>query len=187
MKMLKKMAALLLAGVMALALLTACGDDSTPSFGKQVEDAAIKAVNTALGENSALTNDSTLRAQAAQMLEKVNADGKIVAKEGFTGSRKPTDKENVVEITLGIAVKDIKEVIAGERDALVDAMEVTAADLAKLQDPKANGIDDVLKGYNGEIKAIGVATKTLSNGKTYMAMVVTYTVEYGTVPTQPAQ
>ena len=37
------------------------------------------------------------------------------------------------------------------------------------------------------IKAIGVATKTLSNGKTYMAMVVTYTVEYGTVPTQPAQ
>ena len=29
MKMLKKMAALLLAGVMAMALLTACGDDST--------------------------------------------------------------------------------------------------------------------------------------------------------------
>lgn len=32
MKMLKKMAALLLAGVMAMALLTACGDDSTPSL-----------------------------------------------------------------------------------------------------------------------------------------------------------
>ena len=174
MKMLKKMAALLLAGVMAMALLTACGEDSTPSFGKQVEDAAIKAVNTALGENSTLTNDSTLRAQAAQMLEKVNADGKIVAKEGITGTRKPTDKKNVYEITLGIAVKNIGEV-------------KKAADLAKLQDPKANGIDDVLKGYNGEIKAIGVATKTLSNGKTYMAMVVTYTVEYGTVPTQPAQ
>ena len=174
MKMLKKMAALLLAGVMAMALLTACGEDSTPSFGKQVEDAAIKAVNTALGENSTLTNDSTLRAQAAQMLEKVNADGKIVAKEGITGTRKPTDKKNVYEITLGIAVKNIGEV-------------KKADDLAKLQDPKANGIDDVLKGYNGEIKAIGVATKTLSNGKTYMAMVVTYTVEYGTVPTQPAQ
>ena len=174
MKMLKKMAALLLAGVMAMALLTACGEDSTPSFGKQVEDAAIKAVNTALGENSTLTNDSTLRAQAAQMLEKVNADGKIVAKEGITGTRKPTDKKNVYEITFGIAVKNIGEV-------------KKADDLAKLQDPKANGIDDVLKGYNGEIKAIGVATKTLSNGKTYMAMVVTYTVEYGTVPTQPAQ
>ena len=87
MKMLKKMAALLLAGVMALALLTACGEDSTPSFGKQVEDAAIKAVNTALGENSTLTNDSTLRAQAAQMLEKVNADGKIVARGHYRNQK----------------------------------------------------------------------------------------------------
>lgn len=32
MKMLKKMAALLLAGVMAMALLTACGGDDTPSY-----------------------------------------------------------------------------------------------------------------------------------------------------------
>lgn len=32
MKMLKKMAALLLAGVMAMALLTACGEDSKPSY-----------------------------------------------------------------------------------------------------------------------------------------------------------
>ncbi len=183
MKMLKKIAAAIMAVAMATLMLTACGEDSAPSFGKQVEDAAIKAVNTALGENSTLTNDSTLRAQAAQMLEKVNADGKIVAKEGITG--KATDKKNVYEITLGIAVKNIGEV--KKADDLVDAMEVTAADLAKLQDPKANGIDDVLKGYNGEIKAIGVATKTLSNGKTYMAMVVTYTIEYGTVPTQPAQ
>ena len=36
MKMLKKMAALLLAGVMALALLTACGDDSAPSFAQKL-------------------------------------------------------------------------------------------------------------------------------------------------------
>ena len=68
------------------------------------------------------------------MLEKVNADGKIVAKEGITGTRKPTDKKNVYEITLGIAVKNIGEV--KKADDLVDAMEVTAADLAKLQDPK---------------------------------------------------
>ncbi|MEI3277590.1 MAG: hypothetical protein V8R60_01585 [Faecalibacterium sp.] len=49
MKMLKKMAALLLVGVMALALLTACGDDSSSlSFAQQVEEtatfASIKAV-----------------------------------------------------------------------------------------------------------------------------------------------
>lgn len=134
MKMLKKIAAAIMAVAMATLMLTACGEDSAPSFGKQVEDAAIKAVNTALGENSTLTNDSTLRAQAAQMLEKVNADGKIVAKEGITGTRKPTDKKNVYEITLGIAVKNIGEV--KKADDLVDAMEVTAADLAKLRIPR---------------------------------------------------
>lgn len=41
MKMLKKMAALLLVGVMALALLTACGDDSAPSFAQKAEDALL--------------------------------------------------------------------------------------------------------------------------------------------------
>ena len=49
MKMLKKMAALLLAGVMALALLTACGDDSAPSFAQKTEDAAFGAMKQATG------------------------------------------------------------------------------------------------------------------------------------------
>ena len=103
MKMLKKMAALLLAGVMALALLTACGEDSTPSFGKQVE-----------------------------------ADDKI------------------------------------------NAIKVTAEELAKLQNPQANGVADVIGQYNAEIIAVGVATKTI-NGNTYMAVAMTYKVN------QPAQ
>ena len=49
MKMLKKMAALLLVGVMALALLTACGDDSAPSFAQKTEDAAFGAMKQATG------------------------------------------------------------------------------------------------------------------------------------------
>lgn len=42
MKMLKKMAALLLAGVMALALFTACGDDSAPSFAQTAEEKCLR-------------------------------------------------------------------------------------------------------------------------------------------------
>ena len=43
MKMLKKMAALLLVGVMALALLTACGDEApSKSFAQQVEETGRK-------------------------------------------------------------------------------------------------------------------------------------------------
>ena len=38
MKMLKKIAAAIMAVAMATLMLTACGEDSTPSFGKQVEE-----------------------------------------------------------------------------------------------------------------------------------------------------
>ena len=50
MKMLKKMAALLLAGVMALALLTACGDEApSKSFTQQTEETVFSFYSKALG------------------------------------------------------------------------------------------------------------------------------------------
>lgn len=174
MKMLKKMAALLLAGVMAMALLTACGDDSTPSFGKQVEDATIKTFNVAIGENSALTNDSALRAQAAQLLENVDADGKIEAQKSI---KLPKDMSYGKEITMVVATKDLNKILSGKvgPNDKVDAIKVTAEELAKLQNPQANGLADVIGQYNAEIIAVGVATKTI-NGNTYMAVAMTYKV-----------
>lgn len=174
MKMLKKMAALLLAGVMALALLTACGDDSTPSFGKQVEDATIKTFNVAIGENSALTNDSALRAQAAQLLENVDADGKIEAQKSI---KLPKDMSYGKEITMVVATKDLNKILSGKvgPNDKVDAIKVTAEELAKLQNPQANGLADVIGQYNAEIIAVGVATKTI-NGNTYMAVAMAYKV-----------
>lgn len=174
MKMLKKMAALLLAGVMALALLTACGDDSTPSFGKQVEDATIKTFNVAIGENSALTNDSALRAQAAQLLENVDADGKIEAQKSI---KLPKDMSYGKEITMVVATKDLNKILSGKvgPNDKVDAIKVTAEELSKLQNPQANGLADVIGQYNAEIIAVGVATKTI-NGNTYMAVAMTYKV-----------
>lgn len=174
MKMLKKMAALLLVGVMALALLTACGDDSTPSFGKQVEDATIKTFNVAIGENSALTNDSALRAQAAQLLENVDADGKIEAQKSI---KLPKDMSYGKEITMVVATKDLNKILSGKvgPNDKVDAIKVTAEELAKLQNPQANGLADVIGQYNAEIIAVGVATKTI-NGNTYMAVAMTYKV-----------
>lgn len=176
MKMLKKMAALLLAGVMALALLTACGDDSAPSFGKQVEDATIKTFNVAIGENSALTNDSALRAQAAQLLENVDADGKIEAQKSF---KLPKDMGYGKEYTIVVATKDLGKILSGSVQVgpndKVDAIKVTAEELAKLQNPQANGVADVIGQYNAEIIAVGVATKTI-NGNTYMAVAMTYKV-----------
>lgn len=177
MKMLKKMAALLLAGVMAMALLTACGEDSTPSFGKQVEDATIKTFNAAIGEHSALTNDSALRAQAAQLLENVDADGKIETQKSIKLPKKLEDMGYGKEITMVVATKDLNKILSGKvgPNDKVDAIKVTAEELAKLQNPQANGVADVIGQYNAEIIAVGVATKTI-NGNTYMAVAMTYKV-----------
>ena len=73
MKMLKKMAALLLAGVMALALLTACGDNSAPSFAQTAEEKmfAVLSESTGLKEN-----DTEMKNLAAQTLDKIK-DGKV--------------------------------------------------------------------------------------------------------------
>ena len=60
MKMLKKMAALLLVGVMALALLTACGDEApAKSTAEQAEDAMTIAINQSLEAD--FKNDETLK------------------------------------------------------------------------------------------------------------------------------
>lgn len=177
MKMLKKIAAAIMAVAMATLMLTACGEDSTPSFGKQVEDATIKTFNAAIGENSALTNDSALRAQAAQLLENVDADGKIEAQKSIKLPKKLEDMGYGKEITMVVATKDLNKILSGKVGAndKVDAIKVTAEELAKLQNPQANGLEDVISQYNAEIIAVGVATKTI-NGNTYMAVAMTYKV-----------
>lgn len=177
MKMLKKIAAAIMAVAMATLMLTACGEDSTPSFGKQVEDATIKTFNAAIGENSALTNDSALRAQATQLLENVDADGKIEAQKSIKLPKKLEDMGYGKEITMVVATKDLNKILSGKvgPNDKVDAIKVTAEELAKLQNPQANGVADVIGQYNAEIIAVGVATKTI-NGNTYMAVAMTYKV-----------
>lgn len=150
MKMLKKIAAAIMAVAMATLMLTACGEDSTPSFGKQVEDATIKTFNAAIGENSALTNDSALRAQAAQLLENVDADGKIEAQKSIKLPKKLEDMGYGKEITMVVATKDLNKILSGKvgPNDKVDAIKVTAEELAKLQNPQANGVADVIGQYN---------------------------------------
>ena len=171
MKMLKKIAAAIMAVAMATLMLTACGEDSAPSFGKQVEDATIKALNVAIGENSALTNDSALRAQAAQLLENVDADGKIEAQKSI----KLPDESQGEEYTMVVATKDLNKILSGkvEADDKINAIKVTAEELAKLQNPQENGFADIIGRHPAEFTAIGVATKTI-NGNTYVAVAMTY-------------
>lgn len=71
MKMLKKMAALLLVGVMALALLTACGDDSAPSFAQKAEDATFASVKASTGIQ---VNDADLKKLAESKIDLIDTE-----------------------------------------------------------------------------------------------------------------
>ena len=68
MKMFKRFAAAFLAGVMALAMLTACGGGSgsgASTIGEKFENKYIAAINTLRGENAEkLENDTDLRNKA---------------------------------------------------------------------------------------------------------------------------
>ncbi len=70
MKHLKKLAALLLVGVLALSLLTACGGGGSTSADAQAETAVMAAINQNRPVNSAkLQNSSELRKIANQDLD----------------------------------------------------------------------------------------------------------------------
>lgn len=75
MKKIKRFAAVLLAGIMALALLTACGgsDPGNPEFDAKVESAYLAALNKTFG--TSFKNDDAIRALAVtHITEKHGAD-----------------------------------------------------------------------------------------------------------------
>lgn len=69
MKHLKKLAALLLVGVLALSLLTACGGSGSTSQDAQAETAVMAAINQNRPANDKLQNSSELRETAKRDLD----------------------------------------------------------------------------------------------------------------------
>lgn len=69
MKHLKKLAALLLVGVLALSLLTACGGGGSTSADTQAETAVMAAINQNRPVNDKLQNSSELRETARRDLD----------------------------------------------------------------------------------------------------------------------
>ncbi len=177
MKMLKKMAALLLAGVMALALLTACGEDSAPSFAQKAEEKmfAVLSESTGLKEN-----DTEMKNLATQSLDKIK-DGKVT-KEVL---KEDTEKvDNKYRAKMGLPIPDMK---AGDysdfNSKTYTVLEVTPDNLANVDNTQLTQMIATMKKNGVEIEKIGVAAKTV-NGKTYIAVGIQMSM---TIPTQPAQ
>ncbi|WP_223388473.1 hypothetical protein [Faecalibacterium prausnitzii] len=165
MKMFKRFAAALLAGVMVLAMLTACGGGSgsgTSTIGEEFENKYIAAINTLRGENAGnLENDTDLRNKALAQLAKIKEDGTIAATDANTSIVTPSaDGKSVTVVMISVGTK-------GEPDkGVCQAKEITAESLDEITPDSAGA--DVVEALRA-LKKIGIATKVI-NGKTYAAI-----------------
>ena len=165
MKMFKRFAAVLLAGVMVLAMLTACGSSSN-----ETESKLLGAINTATG--SAYSNNADLQAKVRATLSKVDENGLIKVADlpvaelegqkmsGFSDAdyNKDTGDLSIVIYVVGEDTSDHTAIVASEvTDELLKKTESVQ--------PGAFNFEDVV--HKGKVDAIGIATYTASNGKTY--------------------
>ena len=173
MKKLKRLAAVLLAGIMALALFTACSDSSdpgNPEFDPKVESAYLAALNKTFG--TSFKNDDAIRALAVtHNTEKHGADS-------LTGSARcktEGDEKTVVrQVQLCYDTKSSKP------DAFVPLFYEAAntpnitpdkMSLRTLYRVVKQEIETAKKknGRTLELTALGVGAKTIG-GKTYVAI-----------------
>ena len=180
MKMLKKLAALLLAGVMALALFTACGDNSAPSFAQTAEEKmfAVLSESTGLKEN-----DTEMKNLAAQTLDKIK-DGKVT-KEVLKVNPEDIEKvDNKYRAKVSLPIPDLK---AGDyydnNSKTYTVLEVTPDNLANVDTTQLTQMIAAMKKNGVEMEKIGVSAKTV-NGKTYIAVGMQMSM---TIPAQSPQ
>lgn len=160
MKMLKKLAALILAATMVLVLFTACGGDTTPTPEAQAETQIMSAINANRPEGKKLENNAQCRAIASQHIDEV-ANGDL----DFSWS------------VLGYSSK-IRFKIDGPKDGKCVATFVTTFDYdgTKLNQfvqkiAEGGNLGNVDIAQSTKWTQVGVVVKAV-NGQTYMAISV---------------
>lgn len=153
MKMLKKLAALILAGAMVLVLFTACGDP-TPTQEQQAEAQAMSAINASRPAEQKLENNAQRRAVANQ-----NIDAAAKGNWGLFG----------FDHKFYLDDSDIKNgKFAFTYVAKYDYQNTKLADLV---DKITQGDTKVESNSETDWSEIGVVVKTV-NGQTYIAVSV---------------
>ena len=75
MKKMKRFVAILLASVLALAMLTACGEEAPQSLGQRAENLMIESFNKAY--DTTYQNDADLKNKVGAMLNQIDENGEI--------------------------------------------------------------------------------------------------------------
>lgn len=151
MKMLKKLAALVLAATMALVLFTACGGDTPSTPEAQAEAQMMSTINAKRGSAPQLCNDTELKQEAEKFLDsKVNIDTVF----WNLGSRIEANRDNDI-YTVKFVVKN----------------EYTGKLLEEFFKLVNNKDKDVNINAVGKWTKVGVAAKTVK-GNMYISIVV---------------
>ena len=171
MKKMKRLVAVLLAGIMALALLTACGgsDPGNPEFDAKVESAYLDALNKAF--KTSFENDDTIRALAVTHIrENSGADS-------LTGSARckteGSEKTVVRQVQLCFDTKSSKPdayvplfyQAAAAQTITANRLNVQAL-ISTVEKERGNAEENSI---TLELTALGVGARTIG-GKTYVAI-----------------
>lgn len=172
MKKIKRLAAVLLAGIMALALFTACSDSSdpgNPEFDPKVESAYLDALNKTFG--TSFENDADIKRLAIEHIEEKHGADSLT---GETLWKTESDGKTVVrQVQLCFDTKSSKP------DAFVPLFyEAAAAQTITANRLNVQALLNTVKDERGgaekhgitlELTALGVGAKTIG-GKTYVAI-----------------
>ena len=169
MKKLKRLATVLLAGIMALALLTACGGSGSdnPKFDAEVESAYLYALNKKFGKE--FENDADIKTLAVKHIAEISGA------ESLTGSARcktEGDEKTVVrQVQLCYDVrKSTKEnyvPLFYEKTEAIKANYTNVLTLFKTVEKELGGAEE--NGRTLELTALGVGARTIG-GKTYVAI-----------------
>lgn len=161
MKKLARIAALLLVGIMTLAMLTGCKGSFETN--PEAEEQILKYVQNAFEDRlngKKLTNNSSLHQEAAQILAKVTEDGRIKESDCYHG--KLTYYDGLAKAEVKIACVVYSDDLS--KDGMLQMKEFTGNVSAFLAEPLVD-----LEQQCAMLLDFGVATRVI-NGKTYVAI-----------------
>ncbi|MFR6526039.1 MAG: hypothetical protein ACLUQA_11025 [Faecalibacterium sp.] len=160
MKKMKRLVAILLASVLALAMLTACGEEAPQSLGQRAEKVLMDSLNKAY--NTSYENDADLKNKVTAVLNKIDENGEIAATDiplaylegsyNFPGYLEKKDNTYIATYLM----------VASGSGKKLKALEVTEESLKNATSgPSTSSVE--------KPDAIGVASIE-KNGKTYIGV-----------------
>ena len=170
MKMFKRFAAALLAGVMVLAMLTACGgtgnDAATAKFEASVEQAYMAKLNEKLNETygKKFENDADIKKSAVDYIGEMAGKENLGQNDFWKVEKLDKKTQNVVMICYDVTEKGyVMSSYEADKAEKITPNETTIKAFLSLARIKAHASN------TAKFTALGVGAKTI-NGKTYVAI-----------------